>query len=61
MIIDKTQTLLIQPECIATILSRHVVIEISDEKVPEASSDPITPRVVDPVLLSVFGHRFTSR
>lgn len=60
MIIDKTQTLLIQPECIATVLSRHVVIDIADEKVPEASADSITPRVVDPVLLSVFGHRFMS-
>lgn len=60
MIIDKTQTLLIQPECIATVLSRHVVIDIVDEKATETSSNSITPRIVDPVLLSVFGHRFMS-
>ena len=67
MVIDNTQTILIQPECTAIVCSRHVVIEVASQSNTEDSSETTTlespkcsPDIVDPVLLSVFGHRFMS-
>lgn len=63
LIIDETQTLLLEPNTTATILSNHIVITVdSDSQTTlkeEISSD--TPlEQADPILLSVFGHRFMS-
>lgn len=55
MVIDKTQTIIVDPASTAAILPEHVVIEITGTSKPE-----INTNVVDPVQLSVFGHRFMS-
>ena len=65
MIIDDTQTILIQPNCSANVFSRHVVIDVDNEKPAKEDAEAPspaaeTPKIVDPVLLSVFGHRFMS-
>jgi 5-oxoprolinase (ATP-hydrolysing) len=55
MIIDETQTIVLDPASEATILSEHVLIELLDTEKSKISSD-----YVDPIHLSVFGHRFMS-
>lgn len=55
MIIDNTQTLVVEPKSKAVILSNHVLIDVENEGRPALSDD-----TVDPVQLSVFGHRFMS-
>lgn len=55
IIIDKTQTIVIAPGSIARLLSNHIVIEVKPQAVSQA--DAIT---VDPIQLSLFGHRFMS-
>lgn len=56
VIIDKTQTLVIIPGAEARILTSHVVIEINASK----TSTAYASLTVDPIQLSVFGHRFMS-
>ncbi|KAL3451726.1 Hydantoinase B/oxoprolinase-domain-containing protein [Aspergillus insuetus] len=56
MIIDKTQTIVIEPNATATILSRHVILDVASSK-KQAATDAT---VVDPIKLSIFGHRFMS-
>ncbi|KAL3462378.1 Hydantoinase B/oxoprolinase-domain-containing protein [Aspergillus heterothallicus] len=55
MIIDKTQTIVIEPNATATVLSRHVILDVASSKkqIQDAT-------VVDPIKLSIFGHRFMS-
>jgi 5-oxoprolinase (ATP-hydrolysing) len=53
IIIDQTQTLVIQPESICTITSKHCVIDIQN-----VHSAQLDDKTVDPIQLSVFGHRF---
>jgi 5-oxoprolinase (ATP-hydrolysing) len=55
MIVDKTQTVVVDPASAAFVLSEHLFLEILDVNRPEVSID-----VVDPVQLSIFGHRFMS-
>lgn len=55
IIIDKTQTLVVTPESQARVLGSHVLIDITSDVKEDVSS-----RVVDPAMLSVFGHRFMS-
>jgi 5-oxoprolinase (ATP-hydrolysing) len=55
MIIDATQTLVLDPASEATILTEHVIIELLD-----TDRKPIGVDSVDPIQLSVFGHRFMS-
>ncbi|GKZ28562.1 hypothetical protein AbraIFM66950_009453 [Aspergillus brasiliensis] len=55
MIIDKTQTIVVEPHASATILSRHVILNVQSIK---NQLDNAT--VVDPIKLSIFGHRFMS-
>ncbi|CAK9440323.1 uncharacterized protein LODBEIA_P44230 [Lodderomyces beijingensis] len=55
IIIDDTQTLLIEPGSKAVILTNHVLIDVAHEEKPQLSSTSI-----DPIQLSVFGHRFMS-
>ncbi|CAK7232747.1 hypothetical protein SCUCBS95973_008360 [Sporothrix curviconia] len=56
MIIDNTQTIVIAPNAVATALSEHVVIDIDVSGLQKKS--PTGGPVLDPVQLSVFGHRF---
>ncbi|KAJ5674866.1 uncharacterized protein N7477_004800, partial [Penicillium maclennaniae] len=55
VIADATQTIVITPGASALLTKTHVAIEVgdSDAKIPRISMD-----VVDPILLSVFAHRF---
>lgn len=55
MVVDKTQTIVVDPSSAATILPEHLILEILDVEEPEVATD-----VVDPVKLSIFGHRFMS-
>lgn len=55
IIIDDTQTILVEPHSKAVVLKSHVVIEVEQENKPELSAED-----VDPIQLSVFGHRFMS-
>ncbi|KAJ6134307.1 hypothetical protein N7523_000629 [Penicillium sp. IBT 18751x] len=55
IIADATQTIVITPGASALLTKTHVAIKVgdSDAKLPRISTD-----VVDPILLSVFAHRF---
>ncbi|KAK4506076.1 hypothetical protein PRZ48_004041 [Zasmidium cellare] len=55
MIIDKTQTIVVDPGSAAIILAEHVILEISNIEKPDVGTDQ-----PDPIQLSVFGHRFMS-
>ncbi|CAK3799437.1 5-oxoprolinase (ATP-hydrolysing) [Lecanosticta acicola] len=55
MIIDKTQTIVVDPASAAVILPEHVLLEISNIDKPDVGVDQ-----PDPIQLSVFGHRFMS-
>lgn len=57
MVVDKTQTIVVDPSSAATILPEHVILEILDVEEVEVTSNP---KVVDPVQLSIFSHRFMS-
>lgn len=56
IIIDKTQTLVIIPKAVATALPYHITIDLSNV----SSTKNLDPKVIDPIQLSVFGHRFMS-
>lgn len=53
IILDETQTIVVQPEAMATICSKHCVIDILN-----IESKEVDDKTVDPIQLSVFGHRF---
>lgn len=53
MIIDKTQTIVVDHLSKAVILPEHVILEVDKEDHQDVST-----QTVDPVQLSVFGHRF---
>lgn len=55
MVVDKTQTIVVDPASEAIILSEHLILNILDVEKQEVATD-----VVDPVQLSIFGHRFMS-
>ncbi|RDW93933.1 uncharacterized protein DSM5745_01255 [Aspergillus mulundensis] len=55
MLVDKTQTVVVDPFSAATVLPEHLLLEILDVDKPRLNSG-----VVDPVQLSMFGHRFMS-
>lgn len=52
ILLDSTQTLVVEPGATATILSKHVVIEV-----PPRSKKTESAGTVDPIRLSVFGNR----
>jgi 5-oxoprolinase (ATP-hydrolysing) len=55
IIIDNTQTILVEPKSTAVILKNHIFLLVEGETRKELSKT-----VVDPIQLSVFGHRFMS-
>lgn len=55
LILDNTQTLLVIPGSTATILPRHVVMDINVENTFKISTE-----VVDPIQLAIFSNRFMS-
>ncbi|KIW73000.1 hypothetical protein, variant [Phialophora macrospora] len=54
-IIDSTQTIIVEPLVTATILSRHVILDL-----PSKRAQTLSMTTVDPISLSIFGHRFIS-
>jgi 5-oxoprolinase (ATP-hydrolysing) len=60
LILDDTQTIVVAPKATATILDRHVVLDISNQ-VSEAVNEKLSrSQAVDPVQLTVMAHRFMS-
>lgn len=55
MAIDATQTILIEDDSVAIVLDDHIILDIVAVKTKTVGTDE-----VDPVQLSVFGHRFMS-
>ncbi|CAK7221350.1 hypothetical protein SEUCBS140593_004541 [Sporothrix eucalyptigena] len=55
VIIDKTQTIIVTPGSKAKVLTNHVVIEVAAQAPRNMDTS-----MVDPVQLSLFGHRFMS-
>ncbi|CAJ2501147.1 Uu.00g040000.m01.CDS01 [Anthostomella pinea] len=58
IIIDNTQTIVVVPSAKAKILTSHVVIDLADGKSKQYKDEH--ELVVDPIKLSIFGHRFMS-
>ncbi|GEQ69685.1 hypothetical protein JCM33374_g3359 [Metschnikowia sp. JCM 33374] len=59
IIADGTQTNVIPPGASALVLKSHVVVRIKERNSTNVSSDIAAEAVsIDPVLLSIFGHRF---
>ncbi|KAG9234802.1 Hydantoinase B/oxoprolinase-domain-containing protein [Amylocarpus encephaloides] len=54
---DGTQTIVITPSSTALVIETHVVINIGDKELND-NSRPDTTKEVDPILLSIFAHRF---
>lgn len=55
MIIDQTQTIVVDANATASILSNHVILDIHS-----ATRTKLNSTTIDPIQLSVFGHRFMS-
>lgn len=55
LLLDETQTLLIEPNSCATILPRHVVIELEGNE-----QNILSSTIVDPIQLAIFSNRFMS-
>ncbi|KAL8392283.1 hypothetical protein RB595_002468 [Gaeumannomyces hyphopodioides] len=56
---DGTQTIVVAPKTAALILDTHVIIDIDEDKKKEDEAQQAgSKREVDPIMLSVFGHRF---
>lgn len=54
IIADGTQTIVVTPDATALVIETHVVINIGEEGVAKKANT----KEVDPILLSIFGHRF---
>ncbi|KAL2023140.1 hypothetical protein VTK56DRAFT_3746 [Thermocarpiscus australiensis] len=57
MLADGTQTIVVTPNTTALVLETHVVIDIPENQ-KDRYSNPSGEREVDPIMLSIFGHRF---
>lgn len=55
IIIDETQTIVVVPHATALILKTHVIINLGES---EGSSKKANAEKVDPIILSIFSHRF---
>ncbi|KAK4614184.1 hypothetical protein CLAFUW4_09067 [Fulvia fulva] len=55
IIADGTQTIVVTPEATALIINTHVVINIGE---PDHQNKKVTTKEVDPIMLSIFAHRF---
>lgn len=55
IVLNETQTIIVAPRSRATILPRHVVIELTLDHMSSVGAD-----VVDPIQLSIFSNRFMS-
>ncbi|KAJ9144203.1 Hydantoinase B/oxoprolinase [Pleurostoma richardsiae] len=57
IVIDSTQTMVVVPGAQARILTSHVMIDLPEATSKQTGGDS---QVVDPIKLSIFGHRFMS-
>jgi len=55
---DGTQTIVVAPATSALILETHVIVDIQDAEKKDGRQTGDSGREVDPIMLSVFGHRF---
>ncbi|KAI9932480.1 hypothetical protein ASPWEDRAFT_55596 [Aspergillus wentii DTO 134E9] len=58
VIIDKTQTIVVVPDSVASVLETCIVIDLKDAK--SSKTDPAVSSEIDPIRLTIFGHRFMS-
>ncbi|KAA8649533.1 hypothetical protein EYZ11_004861 [Aspergillus tanneri] len=58
VIIDKTQTIVVAPDSVASILDTCIVIDLKESQ--SGSTVSGVPSGIDPIRLSIFGHRFMS-
>lgn len=59
MLADGTQTIVVTPKAEAVILQTHVVVNIdADTGRDDTQGTDLSKREVDPIVLSIFGHRF---
>lgn len=56
LVLDSTQTILLEPHSKMTVLHRHVIIDLEENH----PTEQLKSNVVDPVKLSIFSHRFMS-
>lgn len=59
VIIDKTQTIVVVPNAVAHILETCIVIDHKETKTETVDAGSLTSQI-DPIRLSIFGHRFMS-
>ncbi|KAI1389762.1 Hydantoinase B/oxoprolinase-domain-containing protein [Hypoxylon trugodes] len=55
---DGTQTIVVTPKAKALILETHVVIDLEKDSKDDSHKKDSSEREVDPIMLSIFGHRF---
>lgn len=55
IVADGTQTIVITPEATALVIETHIIINLGDS---DSSEQKVTTKEVDPVMLSIFSHRF---
>ncbi|KAI1762039.1 Hydantoinase B/oxoprolinase-domain-containing protein [Hypoxylon sp. FL1150] len=58
MLADGTQTIVVTPKATALILETHVIIDLEKESKDDSHKKESTEREADPIMLSIFGHRF---
>ncbi|PNY25793.1 5-oxoprolinase (Atp-hydrolysing) [Tolypocladium capitatum] len=58
MLADGTQTIVVTPRTKALITETHVVLDVEHEGSKDESHGDQSTREVDPIMLSIFGHRF---
>ncbi|KAK0720641.1 5-oxoprolinase [Lasiosphaeris hirsuta] len=58
MLADGTQTIVVTPKSTALVLETHVIIDTQKESDKDKPSKTSSEREVDPIVLSIFGHRF---
>ncbi|KAE8382334.1 Hydantoinase B/oxoprolinase-domain-containing protein [Aspergillus bertholletiae] len=60
VIIDKTQTIVVAPNSVAKILDTCIVIDLKEEQSTINGVPTELSSAIDPIRLSIFGHRFMS-
>ncbi|KAL6866222.1 hypothetical protein ACO1O0_002329 [Amphichorda felina] len=58
MLADGTQTIVVTPKSKALVSETHVIIDMEGETAKEGTTGNQADREVDPIMLSIFGHRF---
>jgi len=55
IVADGTQTIVVTPEATALVINTHIIINIGES---DAQGKQVNARDVDPIMLSIFAHRF---